>query len=245
MVHIKTTDLVDFNQLCTVCPPIIHPRYPDKEQTMTGKRYLFSLAPQKAGPGKELVPLFLSVEPTLSGGEYYVTVARRHAAEAEEILKSLGMYMMRRFGINNLAKDGIMKLLSDTGVERYLSTDWDEKTNTVVPLEDKEQDADILACEVEWGAWADNEKPSTAAAVASEGGTGETTIGKRPHPKEIKETFDDKSMFTSASQKTLKGVLAGVTLGAAPRLKKWKRQRKKQRRTPREPRNSTRRRNAL
>ena len=216
MVHIKTTDVVDFNQLCTTCPLVTHPRYPDKDQTMSAKRYLFSLAPQKAGTGKELVPLFLSIEPTFSGGEYYVTVARRHAAEAEEILKSLGMYMMRRFGINDLAKEGIMKLLSDTGVDRFLSTDWDEKTNTAVPLEDKEQDADILACEVEWGAWADDEVPSTAA-TPSGGVTGEANnIGKRPHPKETKETFDDKSMFTTASQKTLKGVLADVILGAAP-----------------------------
>jgi hypothetical protein len=49
MVHIKTTDLVDFNQLCTVCLLVTHLHYPDKEQTRMGKHYLFSLSPQKAG----------------------------------------------------------------------------------------------------------------------------------------------------------------------------------------------------
>jgi hypothetical protein len=82
-------------------------------------------------------------------------------------------------------------------------------------LEDKEQDADILACKVEWGAWANDKKPVAAAAMGR-GTMGEATIGKRPHPKETKEMFNDKSMFMMASQKTLKGVQAEVTLGPAP-----------------------------
>ena len=101
-----------------------------------------------------------------------------------------------------------MKLLSDSGVDRYHSTDWDEKTKTAIPLEEKEQEAELQAFELDWGSWADVEMLSKADGK----GTGTATDAKRPLPKDTKQVFDDKSIQTTASQKTLKGDLMEVDL---------------------------------
>jgi hypothetical protein len=193
--------------------PLIENKRTRRVQTGSILRWLFALYPTAGGPGKENIQLFLSCEQSMTGGTWVITYARRHAVEAEKILSSLSMYAMQALGISEEAKDAVLKCLSDTGVENYMSTDWDEKTKTAIPLAEREQEEELKAFELEWGGWVDDEKPTATGGKNEETATG----NKRPLPKDKKDTFDDKSLKTTATQKTLKGQLMGVDLsGTVP-----------------------------
>jgi hypothetical protein len=205
MVHLKTTDILDLTQTSDLLPKVTHPRT-GKEETFSIMRYLYSLTPKEVG--KETVALFLSCQPSYTGGEHYITTSRRHAAEAETVVQSLGMYMIKEYGTTPAAADAIQKLLSDTGVERYHSTSWDAEGNCAIPPEEREQDEDLHTMEFEWGDWMDNESPGAPAGTTENG----AVPTHRPLPRMTKETFDDKSVFTTASQLPLKAQLMEVDL---------------------------------
>jgi hypothetical protein len=119
------------------------------------------------------------------------------------------MYMIKEYGTTPAAADAIQKLLSDTGVERYHSTSWDAEGNRAIPPEEREQDEDLHTMEFEWGDWMDNESPGAPAGTTENG----AVPTHRPLPRMTKETFDDKSVFTTASQLPLKAQLMEVDLG--------------------------------
>jgi hypothetical protein len=159
MIHLRTVDILDPNKTSDLIPKVTHLRT-GQEETFSIQHFLFSLAPQDAGPGKEHLTLILSCQPTYSGGEHITTTSRRHAAKAEMIVQSLGMYMIKQYGVDEAAIDAIQTLLSDTGVEQYHATGWDEENKQAIALEEKEQNKDLHVMEFEWAPWMDDEKPA-------------------------------------------------------------------------------------
>jgi hypothetical protein len=164
------------------------------------RRYLFSLHPKNSSNA----PLFLSCEPDYGHGGYWLSFARRHSLEAEAIAKGLPMYVMKQYGEGTPeAGDAILRLLTESGQETYLSLDWDEESQSVITIQEKDMEANINCFEADWSSWCDGPKAeddSKPAAVSN----------KRPLPKDTKEIFDDKSVMTTASQMTVRGELADL-----------------------------------
>jgi hypothetical protein len=187
MVHHYSTDFIDPDVFTKDAPKLFNPSKEDPE-TFSMRRYLFSLHPKNSSNA----PLFLSCEPDYGHGGYWLSFARRHSLEAEAIAKGLPMYVMKQYGEGTPeAGDAILRLLTESGQETYLSLDWDEKSQSVITIQEKDMEANINCFEADWstGSWCDGPKAeddSKPAAISN----------KRPLPKDTKEIFDDKSVMT-------------------------------------------------
>jgi hypothetical protein len=212
MSHYDCYDILNPKLVAAAAPRIRNPKTGDLEP-FTLRRWLFSKHP----PGNPRGARFLSVEPDHNHSKFVITFCRAHEDFCLPLARGLPIHVMKEFGEQpgkegEAAGDAILRLLSETGQERYTNEDWDEENQRVVSGREREMQEMNNELEIEW----DFLEPPPSDEEGNKLSASADAPKKRPLPRDLRDNFDDRSFFTTNSDLTIKHHLRAVDLSDAP-----------------------------
>jgi hypothetical protein len=208
MVHTYSLDFINPGVVSDEAPKIIHP-VTGKAQPFNIRRYLYSKVPEDKPNGQK----FLSVEPDQAKLGNWVTSTCKHEAYCKDLIKGLPVFIMKDHEDATEAEgSAILKLLTDYGQDRYLTEDWDEENRRVTSSSERFLHEQLTEMETDFDLsdWDDSPLPVEEADPTADAPT------KRPLPRDLKDSFDDKSIQTTGTCQTIKGNLREAIASEVP-----------------------------